>query len=92
MLKLELNLRVKKKAGGSGRSSKAKRKITGDKPEETQERQDRKSGEVNSPRDRGLEAARKIREEADRGLETARQVIHSVRAGILVNFGRQDKR
>ena len=41
---------VKKKAGGSGRSSKAKGKITGDKPEEPQERQDKESREVNSPR------------------------------------------
>ena len=50
MLILELNLMVKKKAEGSGRSSKAKGKITGDKPEEPQERQDKESRDVNSPR------------------------------------------
>lgn len=44
-------------------------------------------GKIQDEADRGLEAARKIREGADHGLETARQVIHSVRAGTLVNGG-----
>ena len=51
---------VKKKAEGSGRSSKAKENIKGDKPEEPQERQDRERHP--EPDDRDVNLPRNIEE------------------------------